>query len=78
MGILTQIKNKSKTQDSPSLVIDKPNQQKILSGEVVIVKDDKTGESYIVRIDSENVGKGQLDVNDLIIDKVKIPAAAKN
>lgn len=73
MGILTEIKNKSKNQESPDLVINKQNQKKILCGKVVIIQDFKTLKHYLVRIDSEKVGKEKLDINDLIIEKVKIP-----
>jgi hypothetical protein len=78
MGIISEIKKKSQKQTAPKLDISKSNQESLKRGEVILIKDSETGESYLVRIDRDKIGSGSISKSDLIIENVKIPAAAKD
>jgi hypothetical protein len=77
MGIISDIKKSAQKQIAPKLDISKDDQEKLKRGEVVLVSDNESGESYLIRIDSDKIGSGSISKIDLIIENVKRPVAAK-
>lgn len=77
MGFISEIKKKSQSEITPKLEISKADQEKLKRGEVALITDVESGIPYLVRIDREKVGNGSISRTDLIIEKVKIPNAAK-
>jgi hypothetical protein len=77
MGIISDIKKSAQKQIAPKLDISKDDQEKLKRGEVVLISDKVSGESYLIRIDSDKIGSGSISKGDLIIENVKPPAVAK-
>lgn len=77
MGIISDIKKSAQKQIAPKLDISKDDQEKLKRGEVVLISDKESGESYLIRIDSDKIGSGSISKVDLIIENVKRPVAAK-
>lgn len=75
MGLVSEIKKKSRQVKAPELEISKDDNDKLQRGEVVIINDKKTGQPYLIRVKIDKIGIGPLSQNDIEIEKVYIPAA---
>jgi len=75
MGLITEIRKKSREVESPELDIRPDDSEKLKRGEAIIVSD-KSDTPFLIRIDSDKVGFNFTD-KDLIIEKLKIPKVAK-
>lgn len=78
MGIVSEIKKNVHKNVAPKLDISKVDQEKLMRGEVVLIDDKESGESYLVRIERDKIGSGTISKSDLIIENVKRPVAAKS
>lgn len=73
MGFVSDIVDKLKDRDIPSLEISKENMAKIEQGESVVVEDKTTGIPYLIRVNRDKVGSGKLSVDDLEIRNISNP-----